>query len=101
MLSKGTDERIVGFADFKELLNLLLEGEDCNFDVDNYWFNDDDDDEDDDNWFIGADDECDADDERNADALFYKECGYKPAKTKKLNQREKASESMHSSWMLP
>ena len=84
LLSKGTDERIVGFADFKELLNLLLEGEDCNFDVDNYWFNDDDEDEDDDgdNWFIGADDERDADDECDADALFYKECGYKPGKPK-------------------
>ena len=64
LLSKGTDERIVGFADFKELLNLLLEGEDCNFDVDDYWFNDD-------------------EEERDADALFYKECGYKPAKPAK------------------
>ena len=92
LLSKGTDERIVGFADFKELLNLLLEGEDCNFDVDNYWFNDDDDEEDDDgdNWFIGADDEWDADDERDADTLFYKECGYKPGKPKANPAKPKA-----------
>lgn len=46
LLSKGTDERIVGFADFKEFLNLLLEGEACNFDVDDYLFNGDDDDDD-------------------------------------------------------
>ena len=79
LLSKGTDERIVGFADFKELLNLLLEGEACNFDVDDYLFNDDDDDdeEDDDDWFV------DDDDERDADALFFKECGYKPSKPAK------------------
>lgn len=79
LLSKGTDERIVGFADFKELLNLLLEGEACNFDVDDYLFNDDDDDdeEDDDDWFV------DDDDERDADALFFKECGYKPGKPSK------------------
>lgn len=79
LLSKGTDERIVGFVDFKELLNLLLEGEACNFDVDDYLFNDDDDDdeEDDDDWFV------DDDDERDADALFFKECGYKPGKPSK------------------
>ena len=79
LLSKGTDEWIVGFADFKELLNLLLEGEACNFDVDDYLFNDDDDDdeEDDDDWFV------DDDDERDADALFFKECGYKPGKPSK------------------
>lgn len=64
LLSKGTDERIVGFTDFKELLNLLLEGEACNFEVDDDWFNDD-------------------EEERDADALFYKECGYKPAKPAK------------------
>ena len=75
LLSKGTDERIVGFTDFKELLNLLLEGEACNFEVDDDRFNDDDEDED--NCFF------DADDERDADALFYKECGYKPAKPAK------------------
>ena len=76
LLSKGTDERIVGFADCKEFLNLLLEGEACNFDVDDDdWFVDDE--EDDDDWFV------DDDDERDADALFFKECGYKPGKPSK------------------
>ena len=78
LLSKGTDQRIVGFADCKEFLNLLLEGEACNFEVDDDWFND----EDDDNWCI------DDDDERDADALFFKECGYKPAKPKAKTARK-------------
>lgn len=80
LLSKGTDQRIVGFADCKEFLNLLLEGEACNFEVDDDWFNDDD--EDDDNWCI------EEDDERDADALFFKECGYKPAKPKAKTARK-------------
>ncbi len=69
LLSKGTDVRIVGFADFKQLLNLLLEGEACNFDVGDDWFDDD-------------------DDERDADALFFKECGYKPGKPKAKTARK-------------
>lgn len=69
LLSKGTDVRIVGFADFKQLLNLLLEGEACNFEVDDDWFDDD-------------------DDERDADALFFKECGYKPGKPKAKTARK-------------
>ena len=80
LLSKGTDERIVGFADFKELLNSLLEGEACNFDVDDDRFNDEDD-----SWF---DDDDDDDDERDADALFFKECGYKPGKPKAKTARK-------------
>lgn len=76
LLSKGTDERIVGFADFKELLNSLLEGEACNFEVDDDRFNDEDD-----SWF-------DDDDERDADALFFKECGYKPGKPKAKTARK-------------
>lgn len=77
LLSKGTDERIVGFADFKELLNSLLEGEACNFEVDDDRFNDEDD-----SWFD------DDDDERDADALFFKECGYKPGKPKAKTARK-------------
>ena len=69
LLSKGTDVRIVGFADFKQLLNLLLEGEACNLDVGDDWFDDD-------------------DDERDADALFFKECGYKPGKPKAKTARK-------------
>ena len=69
LLSKGTDVRIVCFADFKQLLNLLLEGEACNFDVGDDWFDDD-------------------DDERDADALFFKECGYKPGKPKAKTARK-------------
>lgn len=69
LLSKGTDVRIVDFADFKQLLNLLLEGEACNFEVDDDWFDDD-------------------DDERDADALFFKECGYKPGKPKAKTARK-------------
>lgn len=69
LLSKGTDVQIVGFADFKQLLNLLLEGEACNFEVDDDWFDDD-------------------DDERDADALFFKECGYKPGKPKAKTARK-------------
>lgn len=69
LLSKGTDVRIVGFVDFKQLLNLLLEGEACNFDVGDDWFDDD-------------------DDERDADALFFKECGYKPGKPKAKTARK-------------
>lgn len=80
LLSKGTDERIVGFADFKELLNSLLEGEACNFDVDDDRFNDEDD-----SWF---DEDDDDDDERDADALFFKECGYKPGKPKAKTARK-------------
>ena len=34
LLSKGTDERIVPFADCQDFLNRLLEGEACNFDDD-------------------------------------------------------------------
>lgn len=69
LLSKGTDVQIVGFADFKQLLNLLLEGEACNFDVGDDWFDDD-------------------DDERDADALFFKECGYKLGKPKAKTARK-------------
>lgn len=69
LLSKGTDVQIVGFADFKQLLNLLLEGEACNFDMGDDWFDDD-------------------DDERDADALFFKECGYKPGKPKAKTARK-------------
>ena len=78
LLSKGTDERIVGFADFKALLNSLLEGEACNFEVDDDRFNDEDD-----SWF-----DDDDDDERDADALFFKECGYKPGKPKAKTARK-------------
>lgn len=78
LLSKGTDERIVGFADFKELLNSLLEGEACNFEVDDDRFNDEDD-----SWF-----DDDDDDERDADALFFKECGYKTGKPKAKTARK-------------
>lgn len=52
LLSKGTDERIVDFLTFKELMERLLEGEDSAFDPfgDLGYFDDEDDDEDDDEW---------------------------------------------------
>ena len=75
LLSEGTDERIVEFLDFKELMEVLMEGEadDFEFDGDEFCdeFDDDDDDEDDEEYpgCFWLDDE----DERNADALFFKE----------------------------
>ena len=55
LLSKGTDERVVDFLSFKELLEQLVEGEENDFELD-----------DDDFW----DDE---EDDFDADDLFYKE----------------------------
>lgn len=52
LLSKGTDERIVDFLTFKEMLERLKEGEDCGFDLfgDHGYFDDEEDDEDEDEW---------------------------------------------------
>lgn len=78
LLTKGTDERIVEIADFEELFDEMLVGENNDFDLlggnDEDWQNrllEPDEDE----W-------GDEDDERDADALFYKECGFKPSKPK-------------------
>ena len=86
LLSEGTDDRIVEFLDFKELMEVLMEGE-----ADDFEFNDDDEelgdeladefDDDDDEEYPG----CfwlDDDDERDADALFFKECGINPNASK-------------------
>lgn len=52
LLSKGTDERIVDFLTFKEMLERLQEGEDSAFDPfgDFGYFDDEEDDEDEDEW---------------------------------------------------
>lgn len=77
LLSKGTDERIVEFLSFKEMLERLQEGEDSCFEP----FGDLDDEEDDDEWggWFGCDwqdDEEEEDDHarnvRDADALLNK-----------------------------
>lgn len=85
LLSKGTDERIVDFLTFKEMLERLQEGEDSAFDPfgDFGYFDEDEDDEDEDEW-EGAgwlEDMCNGnammdDHKRNAleaDALLHKE----------------------------
>ena len=78
LLTKGTDERIVEIADFEELFDEMLVGENNDFDLlggnDEDWLN-----------RLLEPDEYewgDEDDERDADALFYKECGFKPSKPK-------------------
>ncbi len=77
LLTKGTDEQIVDFLDFKELLGMLAMGEADDFmfgDAENVgdWHGD---------WLDGPW-EGEDDDERDADALFYKECGLKPGNPK-------------------
>ena len=80
LLTEGTFERIIMFADFKEVLNEFAEGEANDFNDDLFGF---------DNWL---DDEED-DDERDADALFYKECGLKPAKSKSGKSKSESDKS--------
>lgn len=75
LLTKGTDEPVVSYANFKEILEQLQEGEenDFEFDGDDYedWLDDDEE------WF-----DDDEEDDRDSDALFYKECGFTPNKPK-------------------
>ena len=86
LLTKGTDERVIMFADFKEVLNELVAGENDNFDDDLFGF---------DNWSDDEDwpDDEEEDDERDADALFYKECGLKPAKSKSGKSKSESDKS--------
>ena len=77
LLTEGTDERVIMFTDFTEILNEFAEGEANDFDED--WL-------DFDNW-----PDEDEDDERDADALFYKECGLKPAKSKSGKSNSKSA----------
>ena len=86
LLTKGTDERVIMFADFKEVLNELVAGENDDFDED--WL-------DFDNWPDDEDwpDDEEEDDERDADALFYKECGFKPAKSKSGKSKSESDKS--------
>lgn len=86
LLTEGTFERIIMFADFKEVLNEFAEGEANDFNDDLFGF---DNWSDDDDWL---DDEED-DDERDADALFYKECGLKPAKSKSGKSKSESDKS--------
>lgn len=86
LLTEGTFERIIMFADFKEVLNEFAEGEANDFNDDLFGFDNWSDDED---WL---DDEED-DDERDADALFYKECGLKPAKSKSGKSKSESDKS--------
>ena len=87
LLSEGTDERIVEFLDFKELMEELVEGEKQNFEFNGFddefddelddEFDDELDDDDDDwNWDYPLSKLEDDEEERDADALFYKECGF-------------------------
>lgn len=84
LLTKGTTDRIIMFADFKELLNEFAEGEANDFNDDLFGFDNWSDDED---WL----DDEEEDDERDADALFYKECGFKPAKSKPAKSNSKSA----------
>ena len=74
------------FADFKELLNEFAEGEANDFNEDWLDFDNWPDDED---WL----DDDEEDDERDADALFFKECGLKPAKSKSGKSKSKSDKS--------
>lgn len=86
LLTKGTDERVIMFADFKEVLNELVAGENDDFDEDWLDFDNWPDDED---WL----DDEEEDDERDADALFYKECGFKPVKSKSGKSKSESDKS--------
>ena len=90
LLTKGTDERVIMFADFKEVLNELVAGENDDFDDDLFGF---------DNWSDDEDwpDDDEEDDERDADALFYKECGFKPAKSKSGKSKSESDKSKSKS----
>lgn len=81
LLTKGTDERVIMFTDFTEILNEFAGGEANDFNDDLFGF---------DNW---SDDEEEDDDERDADALFYKECGLKPAKSKSGKSKSESDKS--------
>lgn len=81
LLAKGTDEQIVDFTSFKEMLERLQEGEDSNFESFDpfgdlgFWGDSDDEDEwNDDDW-VDEDDWEDSQEDRDleANALFYKE----------------------------
>lgn len=85
LLTKGTTDRIIMFAEFKEVLNEFAEGEANDFNDDLFGF---------DNWSDDGDwldDE--EDDERDADALFFKECGLKPAKSKSGKSKSESDKS--------
>lgn len=90
LLTKGTDERVIMFADIKEVLNELVAGENDDFDEDWLDFDNWPDDED---WL----DDEEEDDERDADALFYKECGFKPAKSKSGKSKSESDKSKSKS----
>lgn len=87
LLTEGTFERIIMFADFKEVLNEFAQGEANDFNDELFGFDNWSDDED---WL---DDEEEDDDERDADALFYKECGLKPAKSKSGKSKSESDKS--------
>lgn len=81
LLTNGTDEQIVDFTSFKEMLERLQEGEDSNFESFDpfgdlgFWGDSDDEDEwNDDDW-VDEDDWEDNEEDRDleANALFYKE----------------------------
>lgn len=86
LLTKGTTDRIIMFAEFKEVLNEFAEGEANDFNDDLFGF---------DNWSDDGDwlDDDEEDDERDADALFYKECGLKPAKSKSGKSKSESDKS--------
>ena len=81
LLTEGTFERVIMFTDFTEILNEFAGGEANDFNDDLFGF---------DNW---SDDEEEDDDERDADALFYKECGLKPAKSKSGKSKSESDKS--------
>ena len=86
LLTKGTTDRIIMFAEFKEVLNEFAEGEANDFNDDLFGF---------DNWSDDGDwlDDEEEDDERDADALFFKECGLKPAKSKSGKSKSESDKS--------
>lgn len=88
LLSNGTDERIVDFLSFKELLEQLVEGEKYDFDTDDDIWEEDEDDEE----WSWADEER----QREADALFYKELYKGSSKTKSKAKSGKNSKKQYA-----
>lgn len=87
LLSKGTDERIVDFLSFKELMGQLVEGEEQDFDIDGgFW-----DDEDDDEWSW-----ADEEDDYDSDALFYKELSKGSSKSKSKTKSGKKDKKLYA-----
>lgn len=88
LLSNGTDERIVDFLSFKELLEELVEGESHDFDIEDGFWDEDDDKE----WGWWTDEER----QREADALFYKELYKGSSKTKSKAKSGKNSKKQYA-----